>query len=270
MKLGISTASLFNKAETVQAPALFQSMGVDTAELFLNTFSEYEPAYISAIKEQADGNGLSIYSVHPMSVQFEAQLFSSHGGQKADAMALYKKVLEAGQRLGASHYTMHGALQLIGDPGTTRNHRLQKLADTLDELTDVAAERGIQLCLENVSWCFYKTPEMGLALREKLGAGKLKFVLDIKQAVRCGQNPFAFMEAVGEDIETVHLCDYVHGEDGLKLKMPGEGEFDFVRMKEVLEQKGSPCAAFIEVYSDMYADFSELERCYKNLKKVLA
>lgn len=269
MDLGISTASLFNKAETVEAPALFRDMGVDTAEIFLNTFSEYEPVYIEAIREQAEKNSLRIYSIHPMSVQFEAQLFSSHPGQKADAMALYKKVLEAGRVLGATHYTMHGALQLIGDPGTTRNHRLQKLGDTLDELTDTAAEWGIQLCLENVSWCFYKTPEMALTLREKLGAGKLKFVLDIKQAIRYGQDPFAFIEAVGEDIETVHLCDYVHGEQGLKLKMPGQGEFDFARMRRELEGKGSPCAAFIEVYSDMYTGFSELEQCYKNLKKVL-
>lgn len=270
MKVGISTASLFNKAETYEAPALFKSMGVDTMEVFLNTFSEYEPAYVSLIHEQAERVGMEIYSIHPLSVQFEAQLFSHHTGQKADAMALYRKVLAAGRMLGATRYTMHGALQLSGGAGMTRNHRVQKLADTLNELVDVAETYGIQLCAENVSWCFYSRPEMAVALREKLGAGKLKFVLDVKQAVRAGQDPFAFIEAVGEDIETVHLCDYAHEDGVLKLKMPGEGEFDFARMKRELEKKGSSAQAYIEVYSDMYRDFEELQQSFQKIKTILA
>lgn len=270
MELGISTASLFQNASTLEAPALLKGMGVEKAEVFLNTFSEYEPAYISALRKQVDETGLQVYSIHPLSVQFEAQLFSIHPGQKADALALYRKILEGGKRLGATHYTMHGALQLSGSVGTVRNHRLDKLATVLDELLGVAEDAGMQLCLENVSWCCCNRPEVVTGLKERLGDGRLKFVLDIKQAVRGGQDPFAFIEAMGTDIANIHVCDYAYEAEGLKLKMPGDGAFDFAHMKHTLGEKGCKCPAFIEVYSDMYRNLNELEHCYRKLKTVLA
>ena len=82
------------------------------------------------------------------------------------------------------------------------------------ELLDVAAEYGITLCLENVSWCFFHAPAFGAELKARLGDHRLKFVLDIKQAVRSGEDPFAFVEAVGEDLENWHLCDYAFDDAG--------------------------------------------------------
>lgn len=125
MELGISTASIFTNAEPMAVPAILGRMGVKKIEVFLNTFSEYEPDFARALKAHIDDAGLSAYSVHPMSVQFEAQLFSSHPGQKKDAFALYEKVLTAASILGATHYTMHGALHLLGGAGAVRNHRLE-------------------------------------------------------------------------------------------------------------------------------------------------
>lgn len=270
MELGISTASIFTNAEPMAVPAILGRMGVKKIEVFLNTFSEYEPDFARALKAHIDDAGLSAYSVHPMSVQFEAQLFSSHPGQKKDAFALYEKVLTAASILGATHYTMHGALHLLGGAGAVRNHRLEKLAKVFKELLDIAEDNGIRLCLENVSWCFYNCPETALALRQMLGDRRLQFVLDIKQAARCGQDPFGFIEAVGEDMGNIHLCDYISGSQGLQLKLPGEGTFPFAAMKRALEKKGYAGPAFIEVYSDMYESFDRLQASYQWLKEQLA
>lgn len=91
MELGISTASIFTNAEPMAVPAILGRMGVKKIEVFLNTFSEYEPDFVRALKAHIDDAGLSAYSVHPMSVQFEAQLFRLIRGKRRMPLHCMKK-----------------------------------------------------------------------------------------------------------------------------------------------------------------------------------
>ena len=268
MNVGISTASIFNKAMVEDVPAMLAPMGCRTIEAFLNTFSEYRPAFVQLLKRRIDDAGLDVYSVHPMSNQFEAQLFSIHPRQKTDAFSVYRDALNAGRMLGATHYVMHGSPHL---GGTAKNLEMERITPVFRELLDVAAEYGITLCLENVSWCFFHAPAFGAELKARLGDHRLKFVLDVKQAVRSGEDPFTFVEAVGEDLENWHLCDYAFdGEGKLSLKMPGKGQCDFGALGKAMIQKGYTGPAFIEVYSDMYAQMDELKASFDHIRPVLS
>ncbi len=268
MDVGISTASIFNKAMVEDIPAMLSPMGCWLIEVFLNTFSEYRPDFVRLLKKRIDDAGLGVYSVHPMSSQFESQLFSIHPRQKSDALSIYREALNAGRILGASHYVMHGSPHL---GGTAKNLELDRIAPIFVELMDVAAEYGITLCLENVSWCFFHTPVFGAELRERLGDHRLKFVLDIKQAVRAGEDPLAFVEAVGEDLENWHLCDYAFDHAGkLSLKMPGKGQCDFAALAAAMVNKGYKGPAFIEVYSDMYTDPDQLKASFVTIQNTLS
>lgn len=268
MNVGISTASIFNKAMVEDIPPLLAEMGCREIEVFLNTFSEYRPDFVRLLKQRIDDAGLRVYSVHPMSNQFEAQLFSIHPRQKADAFSVYRDALNAGRLLGATHYVMHGSPHL---GGTAKNLELERIAPVFGELLDVAAEYGVTLCLENVSWCFFHAPAFGQQLKERLGDHRLKFVLDIKQAVRSGEDPFAFVEAVGEDLENWHLCDYAFDQNGrLSLKMPGQGQCDFRALGAAMVKKGYAGPAFVEVYSDMYPDLDGLKRSFEYMRSILS
>ncbi len=268
MKVGISTASIFNKAMVEDIPAMLSPMGCREVEVFLNTFSEYRPTFVRLLRQRIDDSGLDVYSIHPMSNQFEAQLFSIHPRQKADAFSVYRKALNAGRILGATHYVMHGSPHL---GGTAKNLELERITPIFRELLDVAAEYGITLCLENVSWCFFHAPSFGASLKERLGDHRLKFVLDIKQAVRSGEDPFAFVEAVGEDLENWHLCDYAFDATGkLSLKMPGKGQCDFAALGKAMVDKGYTGPAFVEVYSDMYSDLGELKASFDSMRSILS
>ena len=268
MNVGISTASIFNKAMVEDIPAMLSPMGCRTIEVFLNTFSEYRPDFVGLLRRRIDDAGLSVYSVHPMSNQFEAQLFSIHPRQKADAFSVYREALNAGRMLGATHYVMHGSPHL---GGTAKNLEMERITPVFRELLDVAAEYGITLCLENVSWCFFHAPAFGTELKERLGDHRLKFVLDVKQAVRSGEDPFAFVEAVGEDLENWHLCDYAFDGNGkLSLKMPGKGQCDFMALGKAMVNKGYQGPAFVEVYSDMYTDPDELKASYDSMSSILS
>ena len=78
------------------------------------------------------------------------------------------------------------------------------------------------------------------------------------------------MEAVGEDLENWHLCDYAFdGAEKLSLKMPGKGQCDFRALGTAMVEKGYRGPAFVEVYSDMYSGLDELKASYEYVNSVL-
>ncbi len=262
MEIGLSTASYFNKMQIEDAVLDIGAHGVRLCEVFLNTFSEYEPSFVDLLAERLIESNLRVFSVHPMSMQYEPQLFSIHPRQRADALKLYERVLSAGKRLGASCYVMHGPARLFGG---VKNIELIRIAPILVDLTALAADYGIQLTLENVSWCIFNEPEFGVRLRDITG-GSIRHTLDIKQALRSGYEPEDYIRAIGEQIVNVHLCDATKlPAGGVKYVMPGFGGCDFTEMFRLLSEKGYNGPAFVEVYSDMYSDLSQL---YESLSLV--
>ena len=255
MEIGISTASFFNKMLNEDAVTDIGRHGVKLCEAFLNTFSEYTPAFADLMKERADAHGITYYSVHPQSPQFEPQLFSIHPRQRADALEIYDRVLTAGETLGARVYVMHGAATLNG---AVKNMELARIAPIFVELTERAATHGLTLALESVSWCICCTPDFVTALREATG-DRMHFTLDIKQCVRAGYDPLRFLDAMGDRLVNVHLCDVERTPEGRwRWRMPGEGTYDFAGLFERLADMGYQGPAFVEVYSDMYTDMAEL------------
>ncbi|MEN6594290.1 MAG: sugar phosphate isomerase/epimerase [Clostridiaceae bacterium] len=256
MEIGLSTASYFNKLQIEDAALDIARHQVPLCEVFLNTYSEYEPAFVSLLAERLRAGNVAVFSIHPMSMQFEPQLFSVHPRQRADAWRVYEQVLADGQTLGARHYVMHGPARLFGG---VKNIQLARVAPIFVELIQLARSYGIQLTLENVSWCVFNEPEYGLRLLEAIGSEDVKFTLDVKQAVRSGFDPLDFIRAVGSQIVNVHLCDATKLESGaVRYDMPGFGAYDFDRMFTALANVGYRGPAFIEVYSDMYDEIPTL------------
>ncbi len=267
MEIGLSTASFFNKLQIEDAVLDIGAHGVALCELFLNTFSEYEPSFIDVLEERFARTGVRVFSVHPMSMQYEPQLFSIHPRQRADALRLFKKVLAAGQRLGAGCYVMHGPARLFGG---VKNIEIARVAPILLDLTALAAEYGILLTLENVSWCIFNEPEFGVRLQDAT-SGAIRHTLDVKQAARSGYDPMDFIRAVGEQIVNVHLCDAVKpSSGGVRYNMPGFGEYDFVAMFNLLAEKGYSGPAFVEVYGDMYTDIPVLYESCERMRRAAA
>lgn len=261
MRIGISTASYFNRMPIEDAILELGAQGVRICELFLNSFSEYTDEFSSFLAERVHQAGLTVYSVHPMSLQFEPQLFSAHPRQRADAFRMFEQILRSAARLHTTHYVMHGAAYLIG---ASKGLSMERIAPVFSELTALADSYGVTLTLENVSWGLFRTPQFGEELRSRVGDA-LRYTLDVKQAVRSGYRPSDYIRAVGPCIENVHLCDFVRTETGCRWKLPLEGEFDFDGLFTELHAAGYRGPAFIEVYSDAYTDTTALYDCYRKL-----
>ena len=263
VKTGISTASFFDELMLEDAPALLHAWGVRYAEYYLNSYCEYDPAFVEPLSRATRGAGIEVVSVHPMSLQYEPLLFTPHPRQREDAMKAYETVLKAGELLGADHYVMHGPVVLNG---VAKNLQLERLAPIFDRLSDMAEEHGLHLTLENVSYSIMPTPEIGRRLHE-LCRRPLYHTLDIKQSIRAGVDPLAFVEALGEHILAVHACDCAHEDGRVRYCLPPRGGYDFKRLIEALERKGFAGAVLLEAYSDMYQDKNELKDAYLSLDR---
>ena len=272
MELGISTASYFGRMHTEDALLDIGARGVRTVELFLNSFSEYTDAFAELLAERLRRANLSVFSVHPLSTQFEPQLFSRCDRQREDALGLYEQVLRLAEKVGATHYVMHGAASLAAagkGENMARSHPAARIAGVLTELISRAEDHGVVLTLENVSWCAFRTPAFGAELRDATD-GRLKFTLDVKQAVRSGYSPEDYVRAIGKDIVSVHLCDAHTDADGMaRLALPGNGDCDFAALFSLLRSYGFAGPAFIEVYSDMYETLPELYRSYEKMRALI-
>ena len=266
MRIGISTASFYSRSCTEDSVTAIGALGAKICEIFLDTYSEYEAEFGLLLRSRAEQAGLEVVSVHAMSQQFEPQLFSLHPRQREDAFRIYERVLQAARTLGAACYVMHGAATLNG---AAKNLELARIAPIFSELDEMARAYGVTLALENVSWCLFCTPSFGLRLRE-LTKDRMHFTLDIKQAVRSGFSPEDYMDAVGDRIVNVHLCDYERLENGaFRWRMPTQGQCDFSALRAALLAHGYRGPAFVEVYSDMYDDVDALYRARTDCERAL-
>ncbi len=256
MKIGISTASLFQRLYNEDALALLSEWGVETSEVFLTSFSEYEPTFAKTLLKKK--RGLPVNSVHVLNTQFEPQLFNAHPRVHQDAFYWLKKVMESARILGAKHYTFHGLARLK----STFAENLKKSGEGLSEIASFCKKYGVELCLENVEWALYNRP--GVFREMKKFCPALKGVLDIKQARISGYSWRDYLSEMGESLAYVHVSD-VDGNG--KMRLPGKGSFDFDELFRELNGVGFDGAVIIENYNKDYSEPKELLDSYAFLSE---
>jgi sugar phosphate isomerase/epimerase len=266
MKVGMSTSCFYGHFETEDAVDKLGEMGVSLCEVFLSSASEYKLPFIRDLKSRADSHGITIHSIHALGTQFEPQLFSLSPRQRADAESVFTDVIKAAGALGAAIYVMHGP---------TRMKRFQqhvppdydRLAAHAARLYNIAKDHGVRLCWENVYWCIYSQPEFAAELAKREGCGDIGYVLDIKQAVQAEHAAQEYITSTGRNLTNVHICDCYENADGhYVLGLPGEGGYDFGRLKDELDAAGYDGAVMVEVYRNNYRDFDHLKACFENMK----
>ncbi len=262
MKTGVSTASLFMRKYNEEALPFLNDLGVTCAEVFLTSFSEYGKEFGSFLASKK--GGLNINSVHALNTEFEPQLFNAHPRVKADAYGWAEKVLEAARELQAPYYTFHGTSRVKRDSRSGENDHFPSMIKGFEELTEFCADRGVTLCLENVEWSTYN--RVGVFAKLVTAVPKLRGVLDIKQA-RISEYPYEeYLNEMGARLAYAHLSDV--DENG-KIRLPGQGCFDFDALVRRLKDVGFDGALLIEVYNKDYRDPQELRHSCDFLNELL-
>lgn len=258
MEIGVSTASLFLRQYNEDALITLNELGANVCEIFLECFSEYSEEF-GKLLESRKGN-LKVHSLHVVTLNFETELFTVNPRALKDANGYFEKVLKTGQRLGAECYTMHGRAR-IKTGADYDNYK--KSGERLSVLCDTAEKYGMKICLENVSWAMCNYPEFFTSVKEY--APKLMATLDIKQARRSDIDYRKFLNAMGENIRTVHLSDV---DDFGKIRLPGKGNFDFEELFKRLKDVGFNGDMLIEVYKDDYGEIKEIGESLDYLREI--
>lgn len=262
MQTGISTASLFMRKYNEEALPFLDKIGVKHAEVFLTSFSEYEESFARLLAQKK--GRVEVNSVHILNAQIEPQVFSTCPRIKKDVYAYLDKIANSARLLGAPYYTFHGTARYKKAARDSKNDDLARMGTSLAEAFAFCKDRGATLCLENVEWSTYNRVGVFSALKNYVP--DLKGVLDIKQARIAGEGYEAYLKEMGKNIAYVHLSDL--DEKG-KIRLPGQGNFDFDTLIKRLKDVGFDGALLIEVYKDDYKEETELKTACDFLDEIL-
>ena len=238
MITGLSTAC-FYPMTTEESLERTGALGFRTAEIFFNSFSELGGPILKKLEETRARYGIDVVSVHPFTTFAEGYIFFSEYERRVeDGLELYRHYFDAAARLGARILVLHGGK-------AAKNIPAELYAERLHRLVRLGHECGITVAHENVVHFSCESVAYTKALADLLG-DNFYMTLDIKQCVRAGQDPFAFISTLGRHIVHVHVSD--HGVKGDCLP-PGEGDFDFRALFRALDGVGYTGAYIIELYS---------------------
>lgn len=258
MQIGLSTASFYGRRETEESAAHLSDWPLDFVEVFLETFSEYRREFGETVR--ANLRDMPCRSVHVKGTQFEPDLFSTSPRQVRDAMSLLEGAMAAAQVLGARYYVFHG-------PGVM-HHDMKPLnighvRERIPQIIEICRRYGVEFLWENVSWCTMRTPEDVNSVREAFP--QARFVLDLKQALRSGQDAFQVLHAMGDRLRHVHVMDW---DESGALCLPGEGIFDFARLRGELQDIGYNGGILLEPYAQQTVDEDRVRKSLKYLRNM--
>lgn len=257
MDVGVSTAC-FYPMQTELALEAVGELGVNSAEIFINAPSELQPDFIATMKNTAQKYAIKVAALHPYSSGFEPfMFFTGYDRRFRDGLAMYDSFYEAANLLGAGILVLHGDRRggLLPE---------EEYFNRFGEMFRRAASFGVVLAQENVERCRSRSSGFIERMRKYLG-DDVRFVLDLKQALRSDESIFDMLDAMGDKVCHLHLSDSKGTESCLP---PGKGEFDFIAFKKRLRALDYAGCGVIELYRENYRKPEELYESYCYLQAI--
>lgn len=256
IRAGVSTASLYPMV-TEQALNELAIRGVDCVEIFLNSDCELKKDFINGLKSTLDSFNISVSSIHPYTCGIEPMMFFTQYPRRfLDILDYYKKYFEIMNLLGAKIFVFHGNKPQNAFPE-------EQYFERFKGLSDLGKTFGITVAQENVARCSSGNLDFLKRMAQAL-ENDAKFVLDTKQAVRKGYNPYEFVEALNNKIVHIHISDF--GDKGDCL-LVGQGNLDFNNFLKKLTFCSYTGSIILELYSNGYKNVDELIDNYVYIKK---
>ena len=272
-RIGISSACFYPE-ETFCAVRHCTDLGITNIEIFMNSFSELTPPYLSRIAEHCQQTNTHITSIHPFTSGYEYLLFfSAYKKRAADSAEFYRMYFHAAAFLGADFVVFHG------DAARNPFIGMDNYCEAFYRLQQTAASEGVKIAHENVSGARGGNPAFMRELHTRFGKGNIQFVFDVKQALRGGIRPQEMIDAMAGDICHVHINDWdfpsnteadgnVSGKSA-GCRLPFAGQLDLPAILRQIEATGYAGRYCIEVYRDNFTDDSEIVTAYQKLWQTL-
>lgn len=258
LKAGVSTACLYPQP-TEEALYDLALGGVTTVELFINTHAELKRSFVAAMADILHRFEVQCSSLHPFTSEIEPMmLFSNYERRVGDFLEYCRNYFTAMQQLGATIFVLHGNKQLVGMDIDFYCERFGKLAA-------LGKSYGVTVAQENVARYTSRSLAFLQQMQQKMG-NEVKFVLDVKQAVRSKEDPMQMLQTLGRNIVHVHMSD--HGEYGDCLPI-GAGRFAVKTFLQTLSTVSPNCTVMLELYRSGFRTLQDLLHNYHILQRMI-
>lgn len=252
MQAGVSTACLYPELLEDSIYRLAVN-GVSNIEIFINTTSELKKGFAYSAANMLKRFDVKCCAVHPFTCELEQLMFfSDYERRITDALEFHKLYFRFMNIVGAEVFILHGS---------KANQPAELFCERYSRLYRLGQEFGVKVALENVSRCRSGSSAFVREVAGMLG-NEFAFVLDTKQAIRAGENPFSFLDAAGTRTEHIHISD--NGELGDCLLI-GRGRFRFRQFFDKLNTLNPDANVILELYRSGFGGISDLISSYNVL-----
>lgn len=225
MRIGASTGALYPQYLTEDAVEALARLGFPTIEVMLQTAGEYQPDFARLLAARASDRGVEVYSVHAFSSLHP--LFDRYARRRQEGLDQFRRAVDLAVKVGAVCLVWHGLTQRDVEAGSG----VAALRDVLPRLVEIAAEAGLRLSIENVSWCWAREAAQFLEMRE--WDVPLGFTFDPFQAAEAKTNVADLLGAMGDRLVNVHASD--RAASGGKRHLPiGAGTINWPQVLRLL------------------------------------
>lgn len=138
-------------------------------------------------------------------------------------------------------------------------------ADSLDELCERAASRGLRVGIEYEPGLLVETAAEVRRLIDEVGHPVLGANLDVGHAICAGENPLESIELLADRIWNVHLED-IRGRKHFHL-IPGEGDIDFAAVAAALDGIDYGAFVTVELYTCAHRADEAAHRARQHLER---
>ncbi|MBQ8724255.1 MAG: sugar phosphate isomerase/epimerase, partial [Oscillospiraceae bacterium] len=195
-------------------------------------------------------------ALHPFTGEMESMMFFSEYERRFnDMLDYYKHYFAAMDALGAKIFVLHG--------GKSAGN-ISLYTDRFNRLSETAASFGVTVAQENVARFASRSLPFLENLKNQLG-DNAAFVLDVKQAVRSGENPLNMLKTLGSSVKHVHISD--HGQYG-DCMLLGSGNFQVKNFLQTLAKLSPDCSVMLELYRNAFGCTADLVQNYQVLSRM--
>ncbi len=252
---GVSTACLY-PLPTEEALYDLALGGVQNVEIFINSHSELRKSFIMSLADILRRFDISCCAMHPFTGEMESMMFFSDYNRRIyDMLDYYKHYFAAMEALGAKIFVLHGG-KSAGNAET--------YAERLNLISETASQFGVTVAQENVARFACRSLSFMEEIKKQLGE-KAAFTLDVKQAVRFGENPLTILNTLGSSIKHVHISD--HGQYG-DCMLLGSGNFQVKNFLQTLSRFSPDCTVILELYRNAFSCTADLVQNYQVLSRM--
>ena len=147
-----------------------------------------------------------------------------------------------------------------------------KFVDSLDEITDVYAKKGITLAYHHHNWEYIKLSNGKTRMAELLSkTNKIKFVHDTYWTARSGKQPSVQIKEFGNRLLGIHLRDLTFKKRGIDVLSVdtsiGDGVIDFTNVLKSAKEVG--CSYYV-IEQKTKTPYADIDKSYKYLNSIIS